>query len=158
MSCSRCPKMKINHIRAEFVEFIPEHIEEGVLYISEPYGTAIHRCCCGCGKEVVTPLSPAEWSIQRTGNQISLWPSVGNWSFPCRSHYVIRRNRVLEAGAMTERQIRKVKARDRADKEMWIAETNCQKAAATQRPTSRPTKAQKIVELLQRVLDWWRSL
>lgn len=150
--------MKINHIKAEFVEFIPEHIEEGVLYISERYGTAIHRCCCGCGKEVVTPLSPAEWSIQRTGNQISLWPSVGNWSLPCRSHYVIRRNRVLEAGAMTERQIRKIKARDRTDKEMWIAETNSQKAAATQRTTASPTKTQKIVGLLRHLLDWWRSL
>lgn len=150
--------MKINHIRAEFVEFVPEQIEEGVIYISERYGTAIHKCCCGCGKEVVTPLSPAEWSIQLTNNQISLWPSVGNWSFPCRSHYVIRRNRVLEAGAMTARQIRKVKARDSADKEVWIAEKNCQKAAATRRPMTPPTKAQKIVGLVRRILDWWRSL
>ena len=48
--------MKIKQIRPESVEFIPEHIEEGVLYISELYRTAVHKCCCGCGQEVVTPL------------------------------------------------------------------------------------------------------
>lgn len=150
--------MKINHIRAEFVEFIPEYIEEGVLYVSEQYGTAIHKCCCGCGQEVVTPLSQAEWSIQRTGNRVSLWPSIGNWSFPCRSHYVIRWNRVLEAEAMTERQIRKVKVRDRADKEMWIAETNRQKTAKTKSSKAHTAKDRKDVGLLRRLLNWWRSL
>jgi len=45
--------MNITH---KFVEFIPEKIEEGVLYISIQYCTAIHNCVCGCGNEVVTPL------------------------------------------------------------------------------------------------------
>ena len=45
----------LNH---KFVDKIPEEIEEGILYVSIPYETAIHKCCCGCGSEVVTPISP----------------------------------------------------------------------------------------------------
>lgn len=122
--------MKIKHIRPENVEFIPERIEEGVLYISERYRTAVHKCCCGCGREVVTPLSQAEWSVNRNGDRVSLWPSIGNWSYPCRSHYVIRDNRVLEAKAMTERQIQRVKANDRADKTAQTRRTNHAKETA----------------------------
>jgi len=119
--------MKIKQIRHEFIEFIPERLEDGVLYISERYRTAVHKCCCGCGQEVVTPLSPAEWSVELYGGRVSLWPSIGNWSFPCRSHYVIRDSRVLEAKAMTERQIQRVKANDRADKTAQIRRTNLAK-------------------------------
>ena len=32
----------------EFVEYIPGEIKERTLYISETYGTAVHKCCCGC--------------------------------------------------------------------------------------------------------------
>lgn len=150
--------MKIRNITPEFVEFIPERIEEGRLYISERYRTAIHRCCCGYGREVVTPLSPAEWSIQRTGNQVSLWPSVGNWNFPCRSHYVIRRNRVLEAEPMTNREIQRVKARDLADKAAWIARTNCAKTPGPSKPETQSIPEPSRTRLLQRLRQWWRSL
>ena len=78
----------------EFVEFVPDVVEEGKLYISIEYATVVHKCCCGCGKEVVTPLSPADWKLIFDGKTISLDPSIGNWSFPCRSHYWIRNNRV----------------------------------------------------------------
>jgi hypothetical protein len=79
-------------IRHEFVEFIPEKLEEGVVYVCIPYATAAHRCCCGCGHEVVTPLTPTDWSLIWNGDTISLDPSIGNWGFPCQSHYWIRRN------------------------------------------------------------------
>ena len=42
----------------EFVEFIPDELKERTLYISHTYSTAVHKCCCGCGHEVVTSLSP----------------------------------------------------------------------------------------------------
>jgi hypothetical protein len=38
-----------------FVEYIPEQLEERTIYISIRFATAVHRCCCGCGREVVTP-------------------------------------------------------------------------------------------------------
>ena len=52
--------MKLLH---EFVEYIPEDINEGILYISLPFGTVVHKCACGCGEEVVTPLGPTEWEF-----------------------------------------------------------------------------------------------
>lgn len=47
----------LNELRPEYVEFTPDDPAEGVLYISEEYETAIHKCPCGCGNEVVTPTS-----------------------------------------------------------------------------------------------------
>ena len=83
--------MKIAH---KFVEFIPENIEDGVLYISIQYCTAVHKCICGCGNEVVTPLSPTDWELTFNGETVSLSPSVGNWSFECKSHYWITKNKI----------------------------------------------------------------
>lgn len=84
-------------IQHKFVEFIPEKKEEGILYISIEYCTAIHKCVCGCGEEVVTPISPTDWELTFYGDSISLYPSIGNWSFNCKSHYWIRRNKIIYA-------------------------------------------------------------
>ncbi|ODT21946.1 MAG: hypothetical protein ABS35_16015 [Kaistia sp. SCN 65-12] len=111
---------RIGQIRPEFVDFIPERLEPGVLYVSRRYSTASHLCCCGCGLEVVTPLSPAKWRLLESNGAVSLNPSVGNWSFPCRSHYWIKGNRVQWAGAMSAEQIAAVKARDRRDVEAMV--------------------------------------
>jgi hypothetical protein len=91
---------------------MPTHIESGVLYISKRFRTAIHKCCCGCGLEVVTPLNPAKWSLTEHGNSVSLFPSIGNWGFPCKSHYWIKRNQVQWAGAMNSNEISHVQKRD----------------------------------------------
>lgn len=121
--------MRQTVITPEFVEFIPERLQEGVIYISEQYGTAIHKCCCGCGEEVVTPLTPADWKLRRDGTAVTLFPSIGNWSFRCKSHYWIRMNRVEWAPSMTIRQIRRVQERDRQDKERYIAQVNARKVS-----------------------------
>ena len=86
--------MKITH---KFVDFIPEQIEEGILYVSIEYCTAIHKCVCGCGNEVVTPLSPTDWELIFDGKTVSLNPSIGNWNFECKSHYFITRNKIRHA-------------------------------------------------------------
>ena len=78
----------------EFVEYIPSELADGVLYISIPYRTAVHRCACGCGNKVVTPISPADWQLFYDGDTVSLTPSIGNWGFPCRSHYWINAGRI----------------------------------------------------------------
>lgn len=153
--------MKINQIKPEHVEFIPERLEEGVLYISERYSTAVHKCCCGCGQEVVTPLSAAEWSVKCEDGRISLWPSVGNWSYPCRSHYVIWDNRIQEAKAMSERQIQLIKANDRADKAAQIRRTNLAKEFTAKLPDDQitPTPERRpSTTWLQRLLHWWKSV
>lgn len=78
---------KVNPI---LVEEIPpsKELQEGNIYISHKYGTAIHLCACGCGEEVVTPLSNEGWTLFFNG-KFSLNPSIGNFQFPCRSHYFI---------------------------------------------------------------------
>jgi hypothetical protein len=106
-------------LQAEFVEFIPERLEPGKLYISRRYSTATHLCCCGCGLEVVTPLNPAKWHLTERKGKVSLYPSIGNWSFPCRSHYWITEGRVQWAGAMSPQTIAAVKKRDREDAEFY---------------------------------------
>jgi hypothetical protein len=76
------------------VEFIPEELAEAILYISIEYSTASHLCMCGCGSKIVTPLAPGRWSIVFDGETVSLRPSIGNWSYPCQSHYWLRGGRV----------------------------------------------------------------
>lgn len=84
-------------MRHKLIDSIPvvEDMEDGVLYVSMKYAIVSHRCCCGCGQEVVTPISPADWRLTFHGKTFSLFPSIGNWSFPCRSHYWIRENEVI---------------------------------------------------------------
>lgn len=116
--------MRQTHITPRFVEFIPDHLEDGVIYISERFRTCSHNCCCGCGEEVVLPLSPAEWQLSRDDDAVSLWPSVGNWDYACKSHYVIRWNRVRWAGSMTAQQIKRVKQRDEVALRSLVGSTN----------------------------------
>lgn len=112
--------MKQTILTPQYVDYVPEQLEEGILYVCEQYKTVAHKCCCGCGEEVITPLSIAEWSISREGNTVTLHPSVGNWSFKCQSHYWIRKNQVIWAKAMTQQQIKRVRAKDAADKAKQI--------------------------------------
>ena len=111
--------MKHVSITPVFVEQIPEVLEDGNLYISRRYSTALHKCYCGCGTEVVTPLTPTDWSLAFDGKSVSLSPSIGNWSLPCRSHYIIRKNRVQWVGAMTQQQIERNRIVDRAIKDNY---------------------------------------
>lgn len=100
-------------ISHEFVDVIPADLDEGVLYVCIPYTTAVHKCFCGCGHEVVTPFAPRQWSLIFDGEAISLTPSIGNWSFPCRSHYWIRADEVHKARAFTDMEIAALRADDR---------------------------------------------
>ncbi len=104
--------MRHLHLEHRFVQHIPDRLEPGVLYVSMAYGTAAHSCCCGCGEEVVTPFTPTDWKMTFDGETVSLWPSVGNWDLACRSHYVIKRGRIIEAAPWTNEQIAAERRRD----------------------------------------------
>lgn len=106
---------RLSRIEYEFVEFIPHDMEPGKLYVSIPYRTMSHLCACGCKTEVVTPISPVGWSLKYDGEHVSLTPSIGSWSLPCKSHYFIDGNKVVWAAAMSNTAIARVKARDKAD-------------------------------------------
>jgi len=109
--------------RYEFVESFPDKLEHGVLYVSMAYATATHRCACGCGNEVVTPLSPTDWQLHFDGVGISLTPSIGNWSFPCRSHYFIQRNDVQWARQWSQAEIEAGRAHDCDMKKKYLEAT-----------------------------------
>jgi hypothetical protein len=106
----------------EFVEYIPETLREGTVYVSMRFATAVHRCCCGCGREVVTPLSPTAWKLIFDGRSISLRPSIGNWSFPCRSHYWITNDRIEPAMRWSTKEIAAGRAEERRVRERYEAE------------------------------------
>lgn len=104
----------------KFVEFIPDIIEEGVLYISIPYCIVIHKCVCGCGNEVVTPLSPTDWEIRFDGKTISLEPSIGNWGFECQSHYFIKRSKIHFARRWVDWEIKDGRKENAEKKEGYL--------------------------------------
>ncbi len=108
--------MKLHHMASVFVEEVPAQMQAGVLYISMECATAMHLCACGCGAETVTPLSPTDWVLFYDGEAVTLHPSIGNWSLPCRSHYFIEDGKVVWAAPMSETAINRGRAWDRARK------------------------------------------
>jgi hypothetical protein len=114
--------MKRASLTHVFVEFIPEHVEEGVLYVSMAYATAVHLCACGCGSEIVTSFSPTDWRLSFNGETVSLEPSIGNWSLPCRSHYWINNDRIRWAGPMSQKRIDAGRAYDRTAKATYYGD------------------------------------
>ena len=81
-------------IEPEFVDVIPDTLEENKIYISEKYKSAIHLCLCGCEEKTITPLGGGKfWDLIKEPNgTISLIGSVGNYNFECKSHYIITKN------------------------------------------------------------------
>lgn len=106
--------MKADRLEHRFVETMPkrEQLKEGVLYVSIAFDLAVHLCACGCREKVVTPFSPAEWSLAYNGESVTLQPSIGNWSFDCRSHYWITRNRITWGKRFTDEMVARVRAGD----------------------------------------------
>lgn len=108
--------MRFKH---EFVKFMPDVIKDGVIYISLDYKSIIHKCACGCGKEVNTPLHPTGWKLLYDGESISLDPSIGNWSFDCKSHYWITNSEIEWSLKWSDGTIREVRAAEDSEREEY---------------------------------------
>jgi hypothetical protein len=134
-------------MRHKFVESIPSKLEPEVLFVSLEHDTAVHLCACGCGIEVVTPLSPAEWSVTYDGRSISLHPSIGNWGFPCRSHYWVRKGKVEWAPQWSDEEIAAVRVEDQRDKFKLYEQQQGTRIKVAQVPLQ-----QERVPLLRRLL------
>lgn len=113
---------RVSQIEHEFVDFIPNTLSAGTLYISIPYATTAHLCFCGCGSEIFNPLGPTDWKLTFDGETVSLSPSIGNWSYDCESHYVIRRSRVAWAQTWPRWRIDEGRAKDRFAKSLHYEE------------------------------------
>jgi hypothetical protein len=146
--------MRRNSITHEFVEFIPSELQEGVLYVSVQYATAVHTCACGCGNKVVTPISPIDWQLFFDGDSVSLRPSIGNWEFPCRSHYWIKSNKIRWARAWTPEEITAGRQREARDRGQYFANRQAITSSTGQTDAEAQTKRRLRKGFLARVLQW----
>lgn len=87
--------MELNKFQLQVVHRIPEQLNYGTLYVCFECNVISHLCACGCDKQVVLPIAPDFWSVSYDGETVSVTPSVGNYQFPCQSHYWIKDNRVI---------------------------------------------------------------
>ncbi len=136
-----------NSIKHQFVEFIPEQLDEATLYVSMRFATVSHHCACGCKTKVVTPLKPTDWKLTFDGKTITLYPSIGNWSFPCRSHYWIKNSRVQWAEDWSQERVDTNRAYDRSQKDKYYVPD---KEEATPRPETPAPGSPKTA--------WWKKL
>jgi hypothetical protein len=138
----------------KFVEYIPDVLEEGAVYVSIPYATVAHKCFCGCGNEVNTPLSPTDWRLTFDGETISLYPSIGSWSLPCESHYWMERNRVRWAPKWSRKEIDDGRKRDRFAKERYFDGTELP-ALGGSAEAEVVAKSESKPSIWRRLRHWW---
>lgn len=67
----------------------------------------------------MTPFSPTDWKLIFDGKSISLYPSIGNWNFDCKSHYWINDNRVEWARKWSEEKINACRRQDHLNKKKY---------------------------------------
>lgn len=84
---------------------MPEIIEKGKIYFSLRSNTVLHQCPCGCGNIVNTPLSPVGWQMTYDGSSVSIYPSVSNSAFECRSHYWIENGEIRWCRKWNDKEI-----------------------------------------------------
>ncbi len=87
------------------VQYLPKELNEGFLYVSKEFGVAGHLCPCGCKNKIITPLDPTEWSFKEISGKPTLFPSIGNWQLPCKSHYWIVEGTIEWSNQWSKEQI-----------------------------------------------------
>jgi len=112
----------VNRLALQRVTYLPKELAPGILYVSEEYSVAGHLCACGCGNKVITPLGPAEWSFTEKEGQPFLWPSIGNWQLPCRSHYIISAGQIKWAAQWSDAQILSGRRAEQLRRQAYYAE------------------------------------
>lgn len=88
--------LKQVEIEPVFVEQMPDLYQQGKVYISEKFEVSKHLCLCGCENMTVMPLDDGSkwWKLVKENNgTVSFIGSVGNYNFPCKSHYIITKNK-----------------------------------------------------------------
>ena len=148
--------MRSARFKYQMVGSIPEKLQVDTLYVTMDRDVAGHLCACGCGREVITPLSPMDWSITINQHGATLDPSIGNWAFPCRSHYFIWDGEVVWAGNMSNKAIAQGRQRNKARKLSYYRQLNetppmPQEHLRKAQPPMAQTRVQKLVA-------WWSRL
>lgn len=143
--------MKVKFLKPEYVNQLPDQMEEGSFYICKDFDLTAHKCCCGCGEDVFNKLGPAKWSLsEHHDGSVSLNPSIGNWKYACKSHYWITKNRVTDAGPMSDAKIAAVIMQDRKDSIEQIERFNSANKVST--------VSDRIKSLTSSALKWVKDL
>jgi hypothetical protein len=116
------------------VEYLPTDLEQGILYVSEEFGIAGHLCPCGCKNKIMTPLDPSEWSFKEINNEPTLYPSIGNWQLPCRSHYWVSGGNIEWSYDWSEEEIKAGRKEEEMKREAYYKDLEDKK---TQKPVFR---------------------
>ncbi len=103
----------------------------------------------------VTPFTPTDWKMMFDGETVSLNPSIGNWTLACRSHYVIKRGRVIEAGPWTDKQIEAECHRDRAAKMKYYRTPDPIQSVGVPLNQKKMSRVQTITTQVKRWLQIW---
>lgn len=145
--------MRLSEVRHEFIELAPPTLKPGILYISLKYKNMLHLCCCGCGKKVVTLLSPTGWEVVFNGKAVSVYPSIGNWNLGCGSHYWIEHGRVEWAEPWSQGRIAAGFRRDREEKRRYYEGAGKIEASPVA-PTGSPSTRKSLWD---RFKNWIKS-
>lgn len=144
--------MTIKSLTPQFVESFPQKLEPGELYVAMEFATAAHLCACGCGNKVITPFSPTDWQMSFDGETVSLKPSIGNWSFKCRSHYWVRSGRIEWAGDMSQAAINAGRKRDAEAKARVQASRSEQQMV--REPTPQAREQAEVTSFIGKLKKW----
>ena len=87
--------MELRAFEMQIVHRIPVILQPGLLYVCFDCNVVVHLCACGCSEKVVLPIDPQFWSVRYDGETVTISPSIGNYQYPCKSHYWIRENKVI---------------------------------------------------------------
>lgn len=144
--------MKVKHLTPQFVESFPTRLEQGELYLAMEFATAAHLCACGCGTKVITPFSPTDWQMLFDGEMVSLRPSIGNWTFKCRSHYWVRSGRIEWAESMSEEAINAGRKRD-AEAKARVQSSRSEQHVVRE-PTPQARKQTEVPSFIGKLKKW----
>jgi len=148
--------VKIARFSPRYMDSFPRPLEEGILYISDKFGMTAHHCACGCGHEVMTPLKPTQWKlkIDKRG-AATLYPSIGNWGFPCRSHYWIRGNEVMWSYQMSDAVIQRNRQLDQVAREAFYQRKVAEEDQNQAQKVEQLGSAQAAMAVIKSI---WKSL
>lgn len=147
---------KVANLSHKFVEHIPDELESGMIYVSISFATVVHKCCCGCGNEVVTPLTPTDWTLLFNGKTVSLDPSIGNWSFKCQSHYWIKDNKIKWSNNWSSSEVEAGRAHDRLAKQNYYARLNKDNHVSLDSVGEKSSVIRKLKSLWQKFITRFR--
>lgn len=125
------------------VHYLPKELEEGVLYVSDKFGVVGHLCPCGCKSKIITPLDPTEWSFKEVNEKPTLYPSIGNWQLPCRSHYWITNGNIEWSHEWSEKDILAGREAEERKRKSYYKDLEVKRAKKS---------------IFRRILDWFLNL